>query len=80
MLSNRENLDIMLVGNSLDREESVYSNLGRRPESPSYENLLNQMINRILILEKRRLEDVLKMAIVLEKPILVASLTDYQAS
>ena len=42
MLSNIENLDIMLVGNSLDREESVYSNIGRRPESPSYENVLNQ--------------------------------------
>ena len=42
MLADRENLDILLGGNSLHRDESVYSNLGRRPESPSYENLLNQ--------------------------------------
>ena len=32
----------MLGGNSLDREESLSSNFGRRPESPSYGNLPNQ--------------------------------------
>ena len=42
MLSDIENLDIMIGGNSLDREESLYRNLGKRPESSSYENLLNQ--------------------------------------
>ena len=42
MLYDTENLDIMLGGNSLDGEESVYSNPVRRPVSPSYENLLNQ--------------------------------------
>ena len=42
MLSDIENLDKMLGGNSLDRKECVYSNLGRRPERPRYENLLNQ--------------------------------------
>ena len=41
MLSDVENLDIMLGGNSLDREESVSGNLGRRPEFPNYGNLLN---------------------------------------
>ena len=42
MLSDDENLDIMLGGNSLDREESISTNLGRRPESPCYGKLLNQ--------------------------------------
>ena len=42
MLCDKVNLDIMLGGNSLDREESISSNFGRRPESPSYGNLLNQ--------------------------------------
>ena len=41
MLSDIEYLDIKLGGNSLDREESASSNLGTRPESPSYGNLLN---------------------------------------
>ena len=31
MLSNIENLDIMLSGNHLEREESENSNFGRRP-------------------------------------------------
>ena len=43
MLSDKENLVITLGGKSLDREKSVYSNLGRRPESPSYENQMNQI-------------------------------------
>ena len=42
MLSDIESIDIMLGGNGLDREESISSNLGRRPESPSYGILLNQ--------------------------------------
>ena len=42
MLSDIENLKIMLSGNSLDRGESDSSNLRRRPQSPSYENLLYQ--------------------------------------
>ena len=42
MLSDIENLDIMLGGNSLDREESISSDIGRRPKSPSYGNLMNQ--------------------------------------
>ena len=43
MLSDIENLDIMLGGNHLEREESENSNSGRRPESPSYDTLLNQV-------------------------------------
>ena len=42
MLPDIENSDITRGGNSLDRDESLYSNLGRRPESSSYGNLLNQ--------------------------------------
>ena len=42
MFSDMENLHIMLGGNSLDREERISSNLGRKPESPCYGNLLNQ--------------------------------------
>ena len=42
MLSDIENFDVMLRGNSLDREESISSNLGTRPKSPCYGNLLNQ--------------------------------------
>ena len=42
MLSDIENFDVMLGGNHLEREESEISNHGRRPESPSYDTLLNQ--------------------------------------
>ena len=42
MLPDIDNLDIMLGGNSLDREERISSNLGRKPENPSYGTLLNQ--------------------------------------
>ena len=43
MLSDIENLDIIIGGNSLDRDENISSSLGRRPpESPSYGNFLNQ--------------------------------------
>ena len=41
-LSDIENLDIMLGGNSLDREESISSDIGRRPESAIYGNLLTE--------------------------------------
>ena len=44
MLSDIENLDIMLRENSLKREGSESSNLGRRPESPSYDTLMNQSV------------------------------------
>ena len=47
MLSDIENLDVMLGGNHLKRDESEISNHGRRPESPRYDTLLNQ--NSILI-------------------------------
>ena len=42
MLSDIENLDIMLSGNHLEREESENTNFGRRPESPRYDTLMNQ--------------------------------------
>ena len=41
MLTDLENLDIMLGGKNLDREEGVSSRLGRRPENPSLGHLLN---------------------------------------
>ena len=41
MLSDIENLDIMLGGNHLEGEKSEKSNFGRRPESPSYDTLMN---------------------------------------
>ena len=41
-MSDIENLDVMLGGNHLERDESEISNYGRRPESPSYDTLLNQ--------------------------------------
>ena len=37
-----ENPDIMLGRDSLDRQESISSNLCKRPESPSYRNFLDQ--------------------------------------
>ena len=36
MLSDIENLDVLLGGNYLERDESETSNYGRRPESHSY--------------------------------------------
>ena len=42
MLSVIENLDIMLGGRNLERDESEMSNSGRRPYSPSYNNSMNQ--------------------------------------
>ena len=46
MLSDIENLDVMLGGNHSGRDESEMSNHGRRPERPSYDNfLLNQNVN-----------------------------------
>ena len=36
MLSDLENLDILLGGNHLEREESEYSDSSRRQVSPSY--------------------------------------------
>ena len=45
MLSDIEILDIILGGNSLERDESELSNSGRRPDSPRYNNLMNQDTN-----------------------------------
>ena len=45
MLSDVENLDVMLGGDQLKRDESETSNYGRRPESPSYGTILNQDSN-----------------------------------
>ena len=45
MLSDIENLDVMLGGNHLERDVSEISNYGRRPESPSLDTLLNQNSN-----------------------------------
>ena len=40
-LSDIENLDIMLGGNDLEREESESSNFDRMPDSPCYDNSEN---------------------------------------
>ena len=45
MLSDIDNLDVMLGGNHSGRDESDISNHGRRPENPSYDTLLNQNSN-----------------------------------
>ena len=45
MLSYIENLDIMLGSNRLEREPSEFSNSVRRPESPSYNALVNHDVN-----------------------------------
>ena len=45
MLSDIENLDILLGSNQLKREESDFSNPVRRPESPSYIALVNHDVN-----------------------------------
>ena len=45
MLSDIENLDIMLGGIDPEREESEFSNFVRRPESSSYNKLVNQEAN-----------------------------------
>ena len=45
MFSDIENLDIMLVKNNLEREESELSNSVRRRESPSYNALVNHDVN-----------------------------------
>ena len=44
-LSDIENLDIMLGSNHLETEESELSNSVRRPESPSYNALVNHDVN-----------------------------------
>ena len=45
MLSDIENLDIMLGSNHLEREGSELSNSVRRPETPSYNALVNHDVN-----------------------------------
>ena len=45
MLSDIENLDVILGGNHLERDESETSNYCKSPESPSYGTLLNQDSN-----------------------------------
>ena len=55
MLSDIENLDIMLGSNHLEREKNELSNSVLRPESPSYNALVNQNVILTLILEKMRL-------------------------
>ena len=45
MLSKIENLDIMLGSNHLERAESELSYSVRRPESPSYNALVNHNVN-----------------------------------
>ena len=45
MLSDIENLDIMLGGNNFEREEGESGNSGRRPGSSCYVASMNQKTN-----------------------------------
>ena len=45
LLSDIENLDIMIGGSNLERDESDSSNFGRRLDSPSYDTSVNQNTN-----------------------------------
>ena len=45
MLSNIENMDIMLGSNHFEKEESELSNSVRRPERPCYNALSNHDLN-----------------------------------
>ena len=45
MLSDIENLEILLRSNRLEREENEFSNSVRRPESPSYNAFVNYDTN-----------------------------------
>ena len=45
MLSDIENIDIMLGGNNLVREESESNNSGRKPDGPCYDTSVNQNTN-----------------------------------
>ena len=45
MLSDIGNLDVMLGGNNLAREETESSNFGRRPDCPCYATSVNQNTN-----------------------------------
>ena len=44
-MSDIENLDVILIGNCLEWDESETKTYGRTPESPSYGTLLNQDSN-----------------------------------
>ena len=52
MLSDRENLDIMLRGNHLEKEESEYHNSSRRSISPNLNTHENDEENITLTLGK----------------------------
>ena len=45
MLSDFENMDIMLGSNHFEREESEFGNTTRRPESPSYDAIVDHNTN-----------------------------------
>ena len=60
MLPGIENLDIMLGGNHLEREESKIGNSVRRPESPSYITSVNHDV--FLTPETVRTQDKLTLA------------------
>ena len=61
MLSDLENLDIMLGGNNLEKEESESFNFGRRPDSPCYGTSVN-LNTKSLTCVKLKLGLVPKMA------------------
>ena len=61
MLSDKENLDIMLGANNPEREESESINFSRRPDSPCYGTSVNQN-TKSLTCVKLKLRLVPKMA------------------
>ena len=58
MLSDIENIDIVLGGNNLVREESESNNSGRKPDSPCYDTSVNLTLSRVMV----KLELMTKMA------------------
>ena len=80
MLSDIENLDIMLRGNHLEREGSEFSGSIRRPDSPNFnapENIEEDMYPNC---REKRSKKVRIMAIFQLVQTLVLSLADFEAS
>ena len=78
MLSDIGSLNIMLGSNCLKREESEFSNSVRRPESPSY----NAMVNHDVSSHFNSREDEIRgyVGIIREKLIRVVKSIGYQGS
>ena len=78
MLSYIKNMDIMLVSNHFEREESELSNSVRRPESPKYNALVDNESNSNSNSRENEIRVLLVMAITQEEPNLVVNLIGYR--